>query len=76
VSYAPGQNAGGRTNTLTSGTSGDWSRKAPGPSRLGKGAADDDEEDESGWEELNKKRKEKAEGLKLKKETGFKGAIF
>jgi hypothetical protein len=75
VSYAPGQNAGGRTNTLTSGTSGDWNRKAPGPSRLGKAAADEDEEDESGWEELNKKRKEKAEGLKKKKEGNFKGVL-
>lgn len=73
VSYAPGSTAEGRTNTLTSGSAGaDWNRKSHVPSRLGKSAVDDDEDDESGWAELNKKRQEKADDWKRKKEGGLK----
>ena len=77
VSYAPGTSAGARTATLTSASAGpDWNKKLPGPSHLKNSATDSDDDDESGWEELNKRRKEKADGRKMRKETGgLKGML-
>ncbi|KAF8544803.1 hypothetical protein BDD12DRAFT_872536 [Trichophaea hybrida] len=76
VTYQTGTSTGARTSTLTSGSAGhDWNKKSPGPSHL-KNSTTESDDDESGWEELNKKRKEKADGWKKKKETGgLKGML-
>ncbi|KAI5783543.1 hypothetical protein EDC01DRAFT_210496 [Geopyxis carbonaria] len=70
VSHHPGS-TGARTATLTSGAGHDWNGKAHGPSHL-KTNVESDEDDESGWEELNRKRKEKKE---RKKKDGLKGML-
>lgn len=79
VSYmAPvgGSQPGARTSSLISGISPDMSKKGAGPSHLkNSGAASDDEDDESGWEALERKRQEKKEGWKKKRETGLKGIL-
>ncbi|KAL7270477.1 hypothetical protein RUND412_006819 [Rhizina undulata] len=71
VSYNPAMN-NGRTSTLTLGTAADWNRKPPGSSHLknsdGPSAPAGDEDDDEGWEELEKKRQEKKEGWRRKKE--------
>jgi hypothetical protein len=76
VSYQPGAVGpnGTRAATLTSGIGHDWNKKPPGPSQL-KNSRDSDEDDETGWEELEKKRKEKKDGWRKKKEPGLKGML-
>ncbi|KAI5850087.1 hypothetical protein BZA05DRAFT_338758 [Tricharina praecox] len=54
----------------------DWNRKTPGPSNLKKSTTESDEDEDGGWEELNKKRQEKADGWKKRRETGgLKGIL-
>lgn len=76
VSYAPSTAAptGARTSTLLSGVGHDW-KKGAGPSHLKNSGADSDEDDESAWEALEKKKREKKDGWKKKKETGLKGIL-
>lgn len=75
VSYAPPNTApSGRTSTLVSGVGHDW-KKGAGPSHLKNSGADSDEDDESAWEALEKKKKEKKDGWKKRKETGLKGIL-
>ncbi|RPA92140.1 hypothetical protein L873DRAFT_1711062 [Choiromyces venosus 120613-1] len=77
VSYNPAAATGpasARTATLLSGAGQDWNKKPHGPSHLKSSGGESDDEDE-GWEELEKKRKEKKEGWRKKKDTGFKGIL-
>lgn len=61
VSYQTGTSTGARTASL------------PGPSNLKNTTVESDEDDETAWEELNKKRKEKKQGGK--KTDGSKGVL-
>ena len=54
----------------------DWNRRTGGPSNLKQSSTESDEDDDGGWEELNKKRKEKVDGWRKRKETGgLKGML-
>jgi len=77
VTYQTGTSTGARTSTLTSKSGGhDWNKKSPGPSHLKNFTTESDDDEESGWEQLNQRRKEKADGWKKKKETGgLKGVL-
>ena len=70
VSHQPGPPGGARSATFTSATTQDWTRKSAGPSHLKNASADEDEDDESGWEALRKRRKEKSDDWRKKKEAG------
>lgn len=77
VSQQPPSNLGQqRSMTLGSGIGHNWQQRAPASSALKNPAvAADEEDEEAGWEELNKKRKEKKDGWRKKKESGFKGML-